>query len=377
LSGGVIGIVSGGVQSSVGSVGGSLAAAWQRVLGRDLSEFPFSLLQLVALPFVLERGLRGRAFSDRVVAAATLLTLPLLVAQLWLGLRAGQSFIVLLLGCLASARLISLPLGWRWSPWLRRAATALALLIAVQVELQVGLAKLVDQEGNEIGTTLAFAWMTNPARRFAVRGWDNPTVSHAGRWIRANVPAGEGIMSDWHWSDSLYVAIGGDRPLLRLPVIASRSLSHSALDARRKPSYDGSAQPILFVWSQAGRQDPANPEAWLNALSEPQLLAALREFQIRWLVVTQRRNFITEYLDASPSFARAVLFGDDDIVIYSVHPRPQPIAFETRLRLGAAAYLLRLREEQPARFEQMRRRFLEQRLGFGPDAIESMLGDAK
>ena len=310
---------------------------------------------------------RHASAPDRLMLWLGLSLVPILVLQGLYALRPGQSFLLYPLSFLAFARAVQL-VAQRYAPTHRLELLAMGGLLCLGIGFSEERPPSYWLYGSwQGGSNAVEAWTPNPLGirkgHPRPRGWLNSVVDEAASWLAENTRQDQTLVSDWYWADALYVRGNASRPIHRIPYVRSRDVSHMALDTRVELPVLEDYTPVLFVFSQSSRTNPAHPDAWLNALSEPLLFARLEQVEADWVIVTKRRRMLADYFDASPSFELAYSGVDDLIKIYRVRRPLVATPFDTGLKLELGRYLEALAEDDPAAYDALVADYFVAKLG--------------
>ncbi len=313
--------------------------------------FVLAPLFLVAWAYVCLKAIGGGR-PERLLLSGVILFLPIILFQGWWGSAGSrQSLYFYGLSYLALARMIWVVEG---NPTRHKAQLVFGFSMAVvciAIQIWVGRTGLV-----RILPDISFG-----RNDWAEVGWHEEPVQAAGEWLRENTAPGEAILMDWHLANSIYFYSDARQPIYQISYVSSRDID----------SFDQSSlAPVLFVWPYYGRTYPSNP---LMALSEPQFLAQVQELDIKYVIVTSLRNFLTLYLRANPGFEEVGQFGQGQIKIFKVRDPVAPIEFPIHIEPRTIKYLQEVVKADPALYERLVEDYLVKKLGADRKSVEKMV----
>lgn len=176
-----------------------------------------------------------------------------------------------------------------------------------------------------------------------ITGAMNSDYQEAAEWMQHNIPAGSTWMvSKPSEGEGLYFYGNGDFPMLQMPVYASNMLT-GPVDIRQDDRF-------VFLSSWRAQLDPKNK---IYFMTERELLRTVLEKNVRCIIVAQRRNYLSLYFDASPSFEKAAQFGEGRLKIYKVIKPLKPIEFPTLVSTNLKNYLRRLKTRREVVFQRL------------------------
>lgn len=311
---------------------------------------------------------RKASAPDRLMLWLGLSLVPIMVLQGLYALRPGQSYLLYPLSFLAFARAVQLA-AQRYAPKLRLEVLAASAALSIAIGFAEGYPSSWLRGIWYGGSSATAAWTPNPLsirKGFPHgRGWLNHAVDDAAAWLAENTTPDQTLVSDWYWADSLYIRTNAARPIHRIAYVRSRDVSHMALDTALEVPILEDYAPALFVFSQSRRTNPAHPDAWVNALSEPLLFARLEQVEADWLILTKRRMMLSDYFDASPSFELAHTGPGDLIKIYSVRRPLVATPVDTGVPIALGLYLDSIAEDDPAAYDALVADYFTAKLGVG------------
>ena len=180
--------------------------------------------------------------------------------------------------------------------------------------------------------------------------WDNPLVRDVSAWFEQNVEPGAHVMSSRLYYSQLFALTGGSYPWWQLPTVRVEFAGSPLEPVRASTLFrwedhqmpDGPAAPWLYL-----RQYPE--KLYYIGLSERDLLAAVEEHDIRYVVITgDDAGFsslsLVPYFEDHPAFLKVrsfVVDGSNQAHIFLVRPYPlQPSNAPARVSESTAAALV-------------------------------------
>jgi hypothetical protein len=102
------------------------------------------------------------------------------------------------------------------------------------------------------------------------------------------------------------------------------------------------------------------------------LISAIREKDVKYLIVKWEVDALYSYLKSNPSFKEVVMLGDT--VIFHVIPPVNPLSaygmkWETCIGKGTPEYLMNLRQSNPASYETKLHQILEPWMGLSREDL--------
>ena len=359
-----------------GSGGGGVGFALKRVAKWVADYYTLYLADNFALAPLMAAGwgyTTVRFLVTKAPGAAALLTagvlfLPIVAFQGGAGWRVGQGILFFVLSLVAAAYLIvdlwrtvlpQLVRRWRKRVWMKRIQVGLALASACAV---LGIQASADRDvlGELTGSTLAVysgvEWTTT--------GWHTPLLEEVGMWLRGNVSAEEQIMCDWYWRDSLSFYYGN----LSVHGVPYVVFPPERATLRQQGIVPSGTQRPLFLWVNRGDR---RISGYLHALREGDLLRAIEQQRVRYVVTTLRRGFLCLYFSSHPGFARVADWGD--VVIFEARTVEPVPTFEMHVGDTVPIYLLRLARQAPADLEALQTEFFERVLSLNVADVKAIV----
>lgn len=165
----------------------------------------------------------------------------------------------------------------------------------------------------------------------------------AGNWMKKNLASGSVCMiTKPSVGELLYFFSNGDFPMESMPISASHKLTRT-IDVRHDDH-------LVFLSSWRAQLDPRNKVFFMT---ERGLFTAVIEKDAGYIIVGKRRNYLSLYLDASPSFENVAQFGDGMLKIYKVIKPLQSVEFPVLVSTNLRNYLHRLRTHRQVDFLKM------------------------
>lgn len=207
-------------------------------------------------------------------------------------------------------------------------------------------------------------WLFGQGGGMDLSGRYTAEVNRVGDWITENIPEGSRFAMSFHstarpiffYSEGLY-------PVHLMPVLST---------GEPLPTHENRESQIVFM--SAVRPDP-HPRSRLYALREADLLGMLGERDISYVAVTPQRNFLSLYFANNRGFEQVAAFGGGQYRIFKVD-QPTPISseqYKPLITVAATQYLARLRQEDPPRYEDLIKRFIEGALSWPRTRVDEIL----
>jgi hypothetical protein len=169
-------------------------------------------------------------------------------------------------------------------------------------------------------------------------------------WVDMNVKPDENILIFLQNANVLHILTAGNRTFSDINTCIGEI---SFVPARR------CSPPYITFWINKGTENPDNPRDLISGISEPGFISAVRENNVKYVIVTPRLYYLYYYLKIHPDFEEVIRLGNS-VVFQVIHP-VQPISsfpnvkWETCVGMGTPEYLKNLQEIYPARYEAMLR----------------------
>lgn len=191
----------------------------------------------------------------------------------------------------------------------------------------------------------------------ARNGWAGDTTREAAQWMKAHIPAGETVLCQWYVMHMLAY------------------LTENRYDMQYVEYtwyHEDESKTPLFVWPRYRYKVMEGNS--LVAIYEDNLLAQVNGERIRYLIVTQRRNFLSLYMSAHPDFelVQSVTHGGQNIKIYKAKRFPVRPLPEFTVKFDRDIYRLfaHAAKESPPTFDYLTTE-LKQILNWGDEQLET------
>lgn len=231
-------------------------------------------------------------------------------------------------------------------------ATSIAMLCLI-VQMFVGEAKDIEFLKGSILVNMVF----DQDEGYSA-GRYNRLTREVGNWLSRHAGRGEGVLVSKHSEGRpIYFFSGGNVPIYVMPVVQSDKLQ----GITRKEG------AIVFLSAWIPQVDPRNR---FFALAEADLLQFIHEHGIKYVIVTQQRNFLALYFDANPGFIQVAEFGGGQMRIYKVDRIIPLNGFDTLVAVRAILYLRALKRQDPQGYRRVVKTFFHDVLGWSSDTVE-------
>ena len=330
----------------------------------------FALVSIFSLAwiFTIGAGFRRNKSSILLLLVAVLFS-PLLAYFGQNNMRLGQGILFFLVTYLVtadfllrsvkytSAKLSSLGTRSNWGKIIPRAGIVTTVLILIGIQMFVGEKRNIDF----LRRSTVAALISGCSARMEVSGsFALPFNKAAGDWISQNLPAGTRLMvSKPSEGKSLFFYSEGRYPIHQMPVIQTNKLNECTSER----------SSLIFLSSWVDYVDPQNK---LYALLERDLLEALVSKDIQYIIVADRRNYLTIYFEANPGFERVAEFADGKLKIFEFSRRVSLSDFEPLIARRALRYLKQLELQDREYYEFLTREFFFDILGWSEELVEKI-----
>lgn len=333
--------------------------------------FGFAPLFALAWLAAFVWAVRGREWA-RVLSAAFLCFLPMLLYQGLAGWRPRHAMILFLLSEVALVGSVWAAIAGAARRWPGRARWRRAVLATAAGGLLVG--QLAADRGRWLEHVRGHDPLT-----FARRGWSGTTSPRwdkaraTAAWLHRHVEPGTVLMGDDQFRQAIYFLAAADYPIHPMPVTCSQRYSPDFYDLCRASSMVDGGRP-LFLWQENRLQARSQTRTVFVALQESRLLAEIERRETRYVMVGYTTGFEALYFDRNPSFRRVAEFGRGAIKLFAVE-RPRSEPFVLHVEGGVADRLRRLRRVDPAAHRDLDERFFQRALGLGAQGIAQVEGE--
>jgi len=182
-------------------------------------------------------------------------------------------------------------------------------------------------------------------------------------WVDQHIHPDERIMLSERHGNRLHILTTGNRHF--------EVFNTCVGELSRRPA-ERCMPPYISFWVYRGTTDPNEPRDRLQGFSEPWLISAIREKDVKYLIVKWEVDALYSYLKANPSFKEVVMLGDT--VIFNVVPPVSPLSaigmkWETCIGKGTPEYLRNLRQSNSASYEAKLHQILEPWMGLSREDL--------
>jgi len=239
----------------------------------------------------------------------------------------------------------------------REARSSLHLAIATAVILLCLIIQMFVGEAKNIKFLRGSILVSNLDVDYSAGRYDQ-LAREVGSWLSRHASSDEGVLVFKRSEGSpIYFFSEGSTPIYTMPVIQSDKLQ----------GITPKKGTIVFLSAWIPQADPKNR---FFALAESDLLQFIHENRIKYIIVTQQRNFLTLYFSANPGFIQVAEFGSGQMRIYRVD-RIIPLGdFDTLVTARAILYLRTLKQQDPQGYRRVVESFFLDTLGWSSDIVE-------
>lgn len=160
----------------------------------------------------------------------------------------------------------------------------------------------------------------------------------------------------------IYFYSMGDYPVYIMPIIQSSNL----MDVT---PINQSSQ-LVFLSSWIPHVDPKNK---LYALYEIDLIDAIKKFQVEYILVSKRRNYLSLYFDSHQDFLKIKEFGKGEVKIYKIENPQSAGNFKTLVSRRAISYLNELKISDSTKFNWYKEKYFKEILRWEEKDIQLLL----
>jgi hypothetical protein len=148
---------------------------------------------------------------------------------------------------------------------------------------------------------------------FKVGGWANKTVITASKWIKENIAENSKILCQWHYMQSIDFLTENKYQLNLLKTIKSSEIDRYKFPNLGRPLFIG---PRYKIKKNEMRGDG------FRIMYENLIINKINQHNIKYLIVTYRKNYLTLYLNNNPNFKLLKSFSNGKIKIYKIKSFP-------------------------------------------------------
>jgi len=372
-------VIEGLLEQSPGIQGEGVAFLVERMLGigRGIvyyyknsltTNFFIAPLFVFAWAFAIFRAFRRDKYNI-ILCICTACYLPIICflgENQW---RLGQGIIFFLLSYLAIAnflwsfatyiasKFISLKdyiLANRYKIWF----SLLVILLVVCIQI---LAEYKEDKGfsSFFKRSLAYQQIFKGNKQRETNPRYGKVAQETAGWIKNNIPEGSRLMmSKSSEAKPIYFYSMADYPIFVMPVIHSNNIE-KVFDRSHKDS-------VIFISSWSSKVVPVNT---IYALFEDELVKAIQDNRIDYIIVAKKRNYLSLYFDSGNGFKKIREFGGGEIKIYKVNEANKLEGFNPLVSKQARKYIGLLRKDEPLRYENLKQTFFKGVLGFNEKEI--------
>lgn len=328
-------------------------------IARRFILWPLFVLSLIHTIY-LTAFKRNRASA--VVLFSTLLFLPaIFMAAKICGRTSLLMILYFLLYAMAANLLAQLPLKrsptsstqgrvHKISNILKRRPFLSVLLLCLILQIFVGRSRAWN--------FLSLITMTERPKSFSfwttkteVVGWlAGKAVADASDWMLQNVPPGSRILCEQNYNGPTRFYT---RNSFRICTWTFFNLWPKVLDS---PEVQECGHPV-FIWPRI----KTNKRMLVNCLTvmcQGHFLGQVDTYQPAYIMIGLRRNYLTLYLEANPSFTLEKSFSNGEVKIYKVNYPVKPMDdFPTKFEISTFKYLSFLHRNMRSRYEQEKQIF--------------------
>ena len=132
------------------------------------------------------------------------------------------------------------------------------------------------------------------------------------------------------------------------------------------PDIKNNYKKVLFLSSWIASADPKN---YFYFLFESDLLKEIANKNVKYMIISERRNFLTRYFDENPGFLKIAEFKTGAIKIYRVENTMPLDDAKTFITLRASLFLNNLKEKNHKDYIWCRDEFFKNILGWRKDIL--------
>lgn len=125
-------------------------------------------------------------------------------------------------------------------------------------------------------------------------------------------------------------------------------------------------EKIVFLASWNAILDQRNHFYYL---SEPNLLEEIEKNRIDYVIVSERRNFLSKYFDANPGFNKLAQFYEGRLKVYDVLNTDPLTDLKTCITRRTSQFLINLKEKDRNRYLWFKNQLIQKNLGWGEDEM--------
>jgi len=363
----------GSVSASIARLAALFASGAFAFIAQMTTQLTVSALLWLSWAVALVRVVLHRSVGSSLMVAAALTVVPVAILQGGLGYRTGQAAVFYMLGFVAlgtlvvrASDLVAEGLSTRQSkkglePQVLRGGL-LALVMTVLLCSQI----VTEGSVHRILRSVPFYFWG----RITASGWHGEEARDVAEWIRENATNGETILVDWYLQDSLYFLTAGESPFVRIPYVVS---PQSRAPVRQAGVAVEGQELAAFIDVEKKSALSAAPitESYLRAVRSSDIVASIQEHNAEFVVITCRRDYLTEWFNEQEAFERVRKVGATTIyaVVSDETSTLKPVITPVRVSRELGEYLTAVREARPTEYQQLVEVYFPS-LGVSEDQIE-------
>lgn len=345
-----------------------------------LSKTPLAPLIVFGWMLLLLKSIWKREFEDIFLLSNLMLFIPLVSAQFSFLFGVRHNTYLYIISALVLARMIYPRSIAETSQQWWKAISITCIFATLTIQFAIGPASLrsmfvtTGRTGYSKASGCYAPSFGKPG--FEYRGTVNDAGIKTAQWLSEHLKPGEIVAGDTamlsaYRGCAVYFGYRGVWRMVGLPVVHSNS--------------PGSPEqsPVLFVWSHRDFTSPRAKRARLSALSEPALIDFVQSENPRYLILSDRSDFLSLYAMQQPHLLKVAQFGRlDKKATFQVFEFKGPLVpissktggtFEMIAGKGLSSFLKNSKREMPADFQTYKRNFLIKRCGLSKIEVENLV----
>jgi 4-amino-4-deoxy-L-arabinose transferase-like glycosyltransferase len=342
-----------------------------------IANFSLTPLFMLSWLFISIKAIRKEKTSIILMVCIILLS-PFISFAGRNNLRVGQVLLFIYLSYLVSARVLLDGLKKLITVYQRKFQTRNAIYRYIGVVAIIGVVffqhffSYKNDKGNTIFLKHSFCIKKITGRdidwqiqgMYGKQYWIQDPVD----WISAHIPKGSNIMCDWYWKARiLYFYTQGNYPIHNMPIQMIYELSKVGRFLQRNKNCASSASQsekkakLIFLSSWSSILDLRNH---FYILTESDLLRDLKAKKIEYLIISERRNFLSKYFNSNPGFMNKAEFYEGRIKIFKVKNIIPLENFKILITSRTIQFLNAIKAQDYTRYLWFKKNFFENALGW-------------